>query len=136
MREIADFLSNREKDPIRCSHVTVKKDIDATLDELKKDSMDDAERWRTIEDRRLLEGQKAISTSVAAGDLGAIDRMIKISESRRKLWGWDKQAEVNVSGTLIMKGYGIVSPDDWPAPPGERPAPGPANPIPPEGQPA
>ena len=88
-----------------CCQRTVWNDLQACMRDLLKHQMTSAEQLRMIETTRLDEMLASISEKVRKGDLWAIDRALKISESRRRLLGLDAQAgggNVNVGGISII----------------------------------
>lgn len=80
----------------------------------EKTATDTAEELRRLEDDRLNVALKAIMTMVTQGHLGAVDRYLRLSESRRKLWGLDAPAKTDLTTNgQALKLYAVVSPDDW-----------------------
>jgi DNA-binding CsgD family transcriptional regulator len=71
------------------SHETARKDVEAVLADLRAQATAGAEELRALEDERLTMAALAIAKQVQSGHLGAVDRWVRISESRRKLWGLD-----------------------------------------------
>lgn len=63
------------------------KDVRYMLDEINEQALEDAEALRRLESERLDMATLAIARQVQAGDLQAIDRWIKLVETRAKLWG-------------------------------------------------
>ena len=58
----------------------------------------------------------AIWDDVRDGNIAAINTMLKIEEQRAKLGGLNAPVKADVtSGGERIKGYCIVSPDDWPS---------------------
>lgn len=90
------------------------KDVQAVVARLKELELEGLEDYRRLELERLDTALVAIVLQVRNGHLGAIDRWIRLSESRRKLLGLDSAEKVDVSGELNFKAYTQVSPDDWP----------------------
>jgi hypothetical protein len=74
------------------------KDVKRVLKALSELEQQEADSYRTMELQRLDGMLLAISTQVRAGHLGAIDRALKISESRRKLLGIDAPTRSEHSG--------------------------------------
>lgn len=104
---------------------TIKSDIDATLEELRAEKLEMAEKWRAREDERLNIALRVANEIIQNKDsdpgerLAALDRAVKISESLRKLWGLDTPVQINVTSETSLKAYLTESPDAWPAPPSE-----------------
>lgn len=69
------------------SHVQVRNDIQDALNEAIKENVNNAEALRTMEIERLDDMLLRIAPQINAGNLGAIDRAIRISEQRSKLLG-------------------------------------------------
>lgn len=105
-----------------------RQDFKQALAELQGDETLSAGELRQAETESLDMAALAIARQVQAGHLGAIDRWVRISESRRKLWGIDGPITHEISikdlsdeqlrAYAIEKGYRVVLP---PAP-GSRPA--------------
>ena len=53
---------------------------------------------RTLEDGRLDDMLRAIYGAAVQGDLATIDRILRISERRAKLWGLDAPVQTHVTG--------------------------------------
>ena len=53
---------------------------------------------RTLEDGRLDDMLRAIYGAAVQGDLATIDRILRISERRAKLWGLDAPTQTHVTG--------------------------------------
>ena len=85
------------------------------LQEAIKENVDNAEQLRAMEIERLDRMMLVIQPQVNAGNLGAIDRAIRISEQRSKLLGlfMPVKQEIAHSGAVDIKAYARVSPDDW-----------------------
>lgn len=84
------------------SHTQIFKDVQSVLKEVRQETKESAEDLVDLEDARLKTTLLAIWPKVVKGELGAIDRAIKISESLRKLRGLDaptKIAPTNPDGT-------------------------------------
>ncbi len=54
---------------------------------------------RTLENMRLDDLLFAVYKAAKSGDLGAIDRALRIAERRAKLWGLDAPVKQEISGT-------------------------------------
>jgi hypothetical protein len=78
------------------SHQAASKAIRAAL---KRTIQEPADELRTLELSRLDDMLKAIAPHVAAGNLTAIDRALKIMERRAKLIGLDAPAKVDQNNT-------------------------------------
>lgn len=88
---------------MKMSSATVYKDIRATLDELKELRLTDMDQWRDLELERLDDiVSKAYSVYARTQEdsirLGALDRLLKASQERRKLLGLDAPAKTEISG--------------------------------------
>jgi DNA-binding transcriptional MerR regulator len=93
------------------SHQAASKAIRAAL---KRTIQEPADELRTLELSRLDDMLKAIAPHVAAGNLTAIDRALKIMERRAKLIGLDAPAKHDVTtGGEKIKGYIGWTPDEW-----------------------
>lgn len=65
---------------------------------LKAHQVEGVDELRKIEDMRLDEMLFAIYKIAKAGDLGAIDRILRIAERRARLWGLDAPVQTHVTG--------------------------------------
>ena len=65
---------------------------------LKAHEVEGVDELRKLEDSRLDEMLFAIYKIAKSGDLGAIDRILRIAERRAKLWGLDAPAKTEISG--------------------------------------
>lgn len=72
------------------------RDVRAALDELVRLTRLDAEEYRQLELERLDLALKAIASQVQQGNLFAVDRWLRLSESRRKLLGLDAPLQIQV----------------------------------------
>jgi DNA-binding CsgD family transcriptional regulator len=86
---------------LNVSHETARKDLAAVMDALKQEQIAGAEELRAMELERLNMAMAGIAQRVRQGDLGAIDRWIKLCESRRKLLGLD--AATKQDGEMIVR---------------------------------
>ena len=73
--------------------------VDEALKDLAKQSTHEAGKLRVLEMSRLDEYMLILGPRILAGDMNAIDRAIKINESRRKLLGID--VPVKSMGTVL-----------------------------------
>ena len=81
---------------------------------LKRTQQEPADELRQLELARLDDMLKAIAPHVAAGNLTAIDRALKIQERRAKLVGLDQPVKHDVTtGGEKIKGYIGWTPDEW-----------------------
>jgi transposase len=119
-RQIAKHIGERKVDPIKVSHITIKNDVEAVLDELHKETIGMADRYRAREDARLHDILRVFNSilydQTADRDerLIAAEKSIKVSEQLRKLWGLDMPAKVDVtSGGERVKTYIGWNPDLW-----------------------
>ncbi|WP_019024073.1 MULTISPECIES: hypothetical protein [unclassified Thioalkalivibrio] len=96
--------------------------VTKALDELKTLTETEAETVRTLELDRLDRAQRAIWTQVAKGNLGAVDRLLKIQARRAALLGLDapqKHATTDPSGEeerpagVVVLPAGCDSVDEW-----------------------
>ena len=85
-RDIARAIA-QEFDQPGYEQGAVSKDLSQILDELHQLTLQDAEQLRQMELERLDAAQIAIARQVQAGDLYAIDRWIRIIETRCKILG-------------------------------------------------
>lgn len=92
---------------------TVHIDLNETFKDLHQKTIESGETLRELELQRLDMALHAIALQVASGDLGAIDRWIKLSERRAKLLGLDLQRTDITSGGEPLKAYIGISPDTW-----------------------
>lgn len=77
------------------------KDLMRELERMRADMYEDAQAVRQIELERLDALLSSLWTKAAdRGDVGAVDRVLRIMERRAKLLGLDAASEVNVSATL------------------------------------
>lgn len=78
------------------SEAQAHRDVAAALKDLNEKTALNAAAYRELELERLDTALLAIAQLVKSGDLGAIDRWIRLSESRRKLLGLDAPVQVQV----------------------------------------
>jgi hypothetical protein len=74
---------------LNVSHVQAWNDVMSCIDELKKQCAEEAAKVKAIEIERLDTALKAIWPAVLEGDLGAIDRLIRIQDRRSRYEGLD-----------------------------------------------
>lgn len=74
------------------------KDVKAELDRLRADTQEDTANLVRLEVERLDVALKAIAPKVQRGNMAAIDRWIRLSETRRKLLGLDAPTKVGGTG--------------------------------------
>ena len=79
------------------SHESVRRYIQATLDQLKRDELKDASEWRRMELARLDDLWLAVGPRANRGELAAVDRGLRIMERRSRMLGLD--APVKVAAT-------------------------------------
>lgn len=72
---------------------------------LKAHEVEEVDELRKLEDGRLDDMLVGIYKIAKAGDLGAIDRILRIAERRAKLWGLDMPVKQEVTG----KGGGPIA---------------------------
>jgi carboxylesterase type B len=85
-----------EFDAPKYSEALAHGDVSSVLQDLNERTSHTAEEYRTLELERLDTAMLAIANDVRKGKLNAIDRWIRISESRRKLLGLDAPIELRV----------------------------------------
>lgn len=89
-QNIADVMS--------VSKSTVKRWIDAAIDGVDKEN---AKALIVLENERLNRAQRAIWPAVARGQLGAVDRLLRIQERRARLNGLDAPQKVDLGAADI-----------------------------------
>jgi predicted transcriptional regulator len=105
---------------------TVGQDLRAELARLAAQTQASAEQLRTMELERLDLAMRSIARKVQEGDLQAVDRWLRLCESRRRLLGLDAQPQLlgDVDGTGAVALTFVVeqlpaappAPDALPAP--------------------
>lgn len=90
---------------VNVSYETVREDVQAVLDELRAEALTDAEELRTLELARLDGMLISIAGQLGKGDLGAVDRALRVSESRRKLLGLDAPTKIAPTDPTGEKPY-------------------------------
>lgn len=103
LQEIADELY--------VSIATVRRDIDALIEQYATTTKLDVTEWKLLEIERLEALNMWLWSNAQTGDYGAIDRLIKISERRSKLLGLDAPAR-NVNVTITPEQAEKLSDDD------------------------
>jgi hypothetical protein len=78
----------------------IARDVRYVLDELAANSVETAARYRTLELARLDLLQLACWQPAIHGDLGAIDRALRISERRSRLLGLDLPVKVDLEARV------------------------------------
>ena len=73
------------------------------FDEVNKHNLDTAEQLRALELLRLDELLSALWDTAIAGDLKAVDRVLKVMERRAKLLGLDAPVMVETDGVIHIK---------------------------------
>jgi len=79
------------------------KDVQRELQRLREETKEEAADLVQLEIERLDAALKAVAPKVQQGHLGAIDRWIRLSESRRKLLGLDAPERQKIDGALVMR---------------------------------
>ena len=74
------------------------KAVQRGLAEIKEETSRDAEELRAIESARLDTAQAAIWAQVLKGDLGAVDRFVRLSQRRAALLGLDAPTKSELTG--------------------------------------
>ena len=75
----------------------------AVTSALKATLREPADELRTLELERLDSALLAIWRQVQAGDLHAIDRLVRLAERRAKLLGLDAAAKIEESGETVIR---------------------------------
>ena len=88
------------------------KDVQFVLKEVRASTNETAEELVQLELERLDNALMAIVGRAAKGELGAVDRLIKISESRRKLLGLDAPMKIAPTNPEGDKPYEAPSLDE------------------------
>lgn len=82
---------------LKCSIGTISKDVSVLLAEWAKEQKpEDRHKWLTLELAKLDSLEFAIATQTQAGNLGAVDRALRVMERRAKLLGLDAPSRVEV----------------------------------------
>ena len=81
------------------SHATIISDIKEALADIPRSS---AEELRQVESARLDQLQRAIWGDALKGDLGAVDKAVKIIDRRARLLGLDAPQQVQVSSDVDL----------------------------------
>lgn len=97
---------------LNVSHVQAWKDVMSCIDELKEQCKEEAEKVKEIELERLDEALKAIWPSVLKGDLGAIDRLIRIQERRARFEGLDAPSRQEIETNIPEPIEFVLTPTD------------------------
>jgi len=99
--------------------------VQKALQEIAKVTLQNAEDLRNLELERLDMAASAIAKAVKAGEINAINTLIRISESRRRLLGIDSPAKLEATGkdgeplgaprcgVLVVQG--TLTPEEWDA---------------------
>lgn len=87
-------------DELGVSHETARQDVKRALSELVEQRFDEAEQFRALEMHRLEMAMRAIEDKVRDGELKAVDRWVKLSESLRDLLGLDAPKRREVQAQL------------------------------------
>jgi hypothetical protein len=82
------------------------------LDELNKTNLESAEQLRALELLRLDELLSSLWDTAIAGDLRAVDRVLKVMERRAKLLGLDAPVKVETDGAIHIKVIDLTGNDD------------------------
>lgn len=100
---------------LRIGNATVKRDLDKALMEYGAITDEEVRRWRELENARIEQALSAIWRAVVAGNVGAIDRLVKLQDRRAKLLGLDapsKLAPTTPDGTKPYDPYDALSDDE------------------------
>lgn len=97
------------------SHETAFQDVQAALVNIATQAQHSAEALRELELERIDTALLAIAQMVRQGNLGAIDRWLRLGESRRKLLGLDAPTRNEHTGKngepLFQKVYEGIDPE-------------------------
>src|SRR6266545_327170 len=89
---------------LHVSEKTAHQDVHRVLAGLAALEQASAEEYRVMEDERLDMAQLALWPRVRTGDVGAINAWIRLSESRRRLWGIDLQTPLVMEQPYVLSG--------------------------------
>lgn len=84
-------------------HNDVYRDLMGELQALKQQSIEDAKALRELECSRLDDMLQGIYEQAKAGDLGAIDRVLKIGEQRQKILGLNAPIDIRMKEIIYQK---------------------------------
>jgi hypothetical protein len=93
-RQIADRISQIEGMPPKYSEAQAYRDVQAELKRCNEELKEDVAELRSYEKLLLDYCQSKLMGSVKLGDVYAIDRVVRIAESRRRLMGTDRPVKV------------------------------------------
>lgn len=79
---------------------TVARDVKLLLDQLRADTLADAEAWRRLQVAQIDRGIAALWEGYDGGDLATVDRMLRLLERKAKLLGLDAPTQVVTAGTV------------------------------------
>ena len=85
-------------DALDVSLATVAGDVKAIVKRWQDEQVSTIDQWVQLESHRLDRAINAIWDKVQAGDLGALDRMLKIMERRARLLGLDTPSVTRLEG--------------------------------------
>lgn len=83
------------------SEAGVRKAYERAMKRLAAESNEKAEKIRKEEDSRYMFLLRVLMPEAMAGNLKAVDRVLKISKGRRDLWGLDAPEQVDI--TLLLR---------------------------------
>lgn len=90
--------------------------VKRVLERTRAETNEIADELRRVEVERLDALTLTLWKQATAGNLGAVDRVLRVMERRARLLGLDAPAKQDVtSGGQALKLYAIISPDDWDA---------------------
>ena len=113
---IAGLTYKRIGETMGISESGAYKAVVRALRRLNERIAENAEELRRLEMERLNALHLAFWPRARQGDEKAADRILRIDAAVRALWGLDAPIKADVtSGGERIKGYCIVSPDDWDA---------------------
>lgn len=92
-------------------HETARSDVLAALKQLSEHQNTETAEYRNLELERLDRLQLAIWKQAIDGNLGAIDRLLKISERRARLMGLDAPVKQEIEHSGAVSWSAIVTPD-------------------------
>ncbi len=93
-REVADAL--------KVSPATICRDADSILEEWRTARLDTADKWVSLQVKRLDRAINAIWGSVLGGDPAAIDRLQKLIDQQGRLLGYDEGMRLEAERLSII----------------------------------
>lgn len=93
-KQIAEQVAKMEGMPPAYSDAQAHRDVQAELTRWRMENQETVEDMIMMEKIRLDWAQSKLASLVTAGDMEGIDRFVKVSESRRRLFGLDKPLKI------------------------------------------